>query len=374
MSVSSIPTDVRYRLWGKAAGRCQYRGCNTPLWIDGLTKEEFNSAYLAHIIADKTDGPRGDVKLSPLLSKDISNIMLLCDVHHRLIDKKDEKGHPVELLLEMKKEHEDRIKRITEMNMDRETNIVLFGTNIGDHSSPLNKNSIYPALKSEKRYPAQTDPIALNLDNSLFKDNDEFFWTVEVKNLRQQFKEKIEPLLTKNANHFSLFGIAPQPLLIELGKLFSDIPEVETFQRQREPVPTWEWSEFKESTYIIKKPKKIQDKVALIISLSGTISNERITSVLGEDVSIWTLTIDNPENDFLKSKQQLSEFRKIFRNLLNDIKFNHGQNNEIHIFPAAPIAINIEIGRVWMPKADLPMKIYDQNYKIGGFQYALTIQ
>ncbi|MGG0515262.1 SAVED domain-containing protein [Bacillus pseudomycoides] len=366
--------DVRYRLWGKAAGRCQYRGCNTPLWIDGLTKAEFNSAYLAHIIADKPDGPRGDVQLSPLLNKDISNIMLLCDVHHRLIDKKDVEGHPVKLLKEMKKEHEDRIELITEMDMDRKTHVVLFGTNIGDHGSPLNKNSVYAALKIEKRYPAHAEPIALNLNNSLFKDDDEFFWEVETRNLRQQFKEKIESLLSKDTKHFSLFGIAPQPLLIELGKLFSDIPVVETFQRQREPKPTWEWSEDKESIYTIKEPQKIQDKVALIISLSATITNDRIVSVLGEDVSIWTLTIDNPDNDFLKSKKQLSEFRKIFRKLLNDIKYHHGQNSEIHIFPAAPVAINVEIGRVWMPKADLPMKIYDQNYKKGGFQYALTIQ
>jgi hypothetical protein len=69
----------------------------------------------------------------------------------------------------------------------------------------------------------------------------------------------------------------------------------------------------------------------------------------------------------------LSEFRKVFRKLLNDIKSIHGQNNEIHVFPAAPVAINIEMGRVWMPKADLPMKIYDQNNKVGGFRYSLTI-
>src|SRR5690606_22049159 len=116
MSVSSIPPDVRTRLWGKAAGRCQYRGCNTPLWIDGLTKAEFNSSYLAHIIADKPNGPRGDAVLSPQLSKDISNIMLLCDVHHRLIDKKDVAGHSIELLKEMKAEHEKRIALITAMD------------------------------------------------------------------------------------------------------------------------------------------------------------------------------------------------------------------------------------------------------------------
>lgn len=104
------------------------------------------------------------------------------------------------------------------------------------------------------------------------------------------------------------------------------------------------------------------------------ISEDRVTKVLGEDVSIWTLTIDIPENDFLKSKKQLSEFRRVFRRLLDEIKYKHGQENEINIFPAAPLAINVEIGRVWMPKADLPLRVYDQNHKTNGFQYALTIK
>ncbi|WP_241776685.1 hypothetical protein [Bacillus pseudomycoides] len=199
--------DVRYRLWGKAAGRCQYRGCNTPLWIDGLTKAEFNSAYLAHIIADKPDGPRGDVQLSPLLNKDISNIMLLCDVHHRLIDKKDVEGHPVKLLKEMKKEHEDRIELITEMDMDRKTHVVLFGTNIGDHGSPLNKNSVYAALKIEKRYPAHAEPIALNLNNSLFKDDDEFFGRLKQEIYDNNLKKKSNLFYQRIRNIFLCLGL-----------------------------------------------------------------------------------------------------------------------------------------------------------------------
>lgn len=42
MSVSHIPEKVKIRLWGKAAGRCQYEGCNKPLWLDSHTKAECN--------------------------------------------------------------------------------------------------------------------------------------------------------------------------------------------------------------------------------------------------------------------------------------------------------------------------------------------
>lgn len=98
MSVSNIPDWIKLCLWGKAAGRCQYEGCNHPLYRDDVTQCEFNSAYIAHIIADKPGGPRGDAVLSEKLKADITNLMLLCDPHHRLVDKVDVAGHPVERL------------------------------------------------------------------------------------------------------------------------------------------------------------------------------------------------------------------------------------------------------------------------------------
>src|SRR6185436_6973811 len=125
MSVSSIPETVKLQLWGRAAGRCQYRGCNHPLYRDQLTQAEFNSSYIAHIIADKPTGPRGDAVLSEKLKQDLSNLMLLCDVHHRLIDHGDVPGNPVELLRKMKAEHEELMERITAIQKSRQTQIVL---------------------------------------------------------------------------------------------------------------------------------------------------------------------------------------------------------------------------------------------------------
>jgi hypothetical protein len=44
MSISHVPDKVKLRIWGNAAGRCQYEGCNDPLWLDTLTQAEFNVA------------------------------------------------------------------------------------------------------------------------------------------------------------------------------------------------------------------------------------------------------------------------------------------------------------------------------------------
>ena len=62
-----------------------------------------------------------------------------------------------------------------------------------------------------------------------------------------------------------------------------------------------------------------------------------------------------------KGKNQLSKFRVLTRGLFNKIKLVHGEDSAIHIFPATSISVAVELGRVWMPKADLPLYLYDEN-------------
>jgi hypothetical protein len=55
------------------------------------------------------------------------------------------------------------------------------------------------------------------------------------------------------------------------------------------------------------------------------------------------------------------------------IKEAHGQNHPLRIFPAMPVACAVELGRVRMPKGDMPWIIYDQNNKAGGFIETVSI-
>jgi hypothetical protein len=70
----------------------------------------------------------------------------------------------------------------------------------------------------------------------------------------------------------------------------------------------------------------------------------------------------------------LSKFRKITRHALNKIKTTHGENIPLYIFPAMPVSAAVELGRIWMPKADLPLIIYDQNTSRDGFIRVLEIK
>ncbi len=120
------------------------------------------------------------------------------------------------------------------------SHILLFGANIGEHSSPLKYADAAAALFPE-RYPADDKPIMLGMANSAWQDRDQAFWDTEAENLKRHFHKRVgERLATGDIKHLSIFALAPQPLLILLGSLLTDIPEAEVFQRHREP-QTWHW-------------------------------------------------------------------------------------------------------------------------------------
>jgi len=374
MSNSYIPTKTKLLLWVKAGGVCQYRGCTEKMYMDILTKRQYNKAYIAHIIADSPNGPRGHKTKSELLKEEESNLMLLCDSHHRLIDKVDVKGHTVPLLTKMKKEHEKRIARLCSIKEDMHSHIIAYRSNIGKHTPVLDYKTLAPFV-TENFYPAADEIIDLSLINSPFKDDNKDFWKIEVENLTQQFSEQIKFKLKQGKiRHISLFAFAPIPLLIKLGTLINDIQNVHVHQPIRDP-KTWNLSKKSLPTiYKVKKPTSIKNIVAINISLSATITDNRISKILGNRISLYTITITKPSNDFLKSENQVSIFNETLKQLFDYIKSKHKKSSCIHIFPAMPIALAIELGRTWMPKADLPLKIYDENRAIGGFNHTITIE
>lgn len=112
---------------------------------------------------------------------------------------------------------------------------------------------------------------------------------------------------------------------------------------------------------------------ALVVGTSGTVTPDRIEMVLGPDVSLWSVTIPRPNNDPVKSREDLARFRALLRGLFDDIKAAHGQWTPLHVFPVTSVSLAVEFGRARMPKADMPWRIYDQNNKRDGFIPTLDI-
>lgn len=361
-------------LWGRAAGRCEFAGCGKALWKSSVTQEQVNIGQKAHIYSFSSAGPRGNRGITNAQINDLENLLLVChECHQKIDDRQDGGRYTATLLRRMKAEHEQRIERVTGIAAHKKSHILLYGANVGEHSSPLNYQEAAPALFPD-RYPATDAPIELTTVNSSFSDRDAGFWAAEAENLQRKFSQRVrERLATGDIDHLSVFALAPQPLLILLGSLLGDIVPAQVYQRHREPA-TWEWSATAVTpVFEVREPNTASGRPALVLALSATVTSDRITDVLGPEVSIWTVTLPTPHNDVTKSREQLSQLRSLLRRLLDQIKAAHGQTTLLHVFPVASVSAAVEFGRIRMPKADMPWQIYDQVNARGGFVSALSI-
>lgn len=375
-----IEEKVRYLLWAKSAGRCQFNGCNKILYQDEHTQIEMNFAEVAHIIGQGGKGPRSydELKYDKKYINDISNLMVLCPRDHKLVDKNPDLYSP-EVLREMKAEHENKVRLATEMKIDDTSHVVIYRGRVGAFQPAIEFKGAMQAMFPDY-YPADPYALELSMSGNLAKDNDPKFWDTQAENLEAQFRRTVEPLLenSQERNHYSIFAFAPIPLLIKLGTLLPDKYPAQVYQLTKEP-PTWKWEpdpDFFDLT--VSEPAENHKTVALNLSLSADIDDQRIYDAMQtKDVSIWRVDIPEtifPKNDHLRGKGQLILFSRYIRKLLNRIKMEHGQDTTLHIFPAISVAYAVEMGRVWSEKADMPLVIYDQNNISSGFLHALTIK
>ncbi len=213
-----IPMSVRCMLWGRAAGRCEFVGCNRRVSRHPKTKETANLADAAHIIGFSEDGPRGEDELSEELAKDIDNLMLICKICHKTIDAKQD-YYTVSLLCQMKQDHERRIDVVSGIDREHSSHVLLYGANVGEHSSKLTFQKAAWAMLPDW-YPAETVAIRLGMVNSSFRDAEEEFWKIQKKQLQKLINQRVRPrLANEDIGHLSIFGFAPQPLLMLLGLL-----------------------------------------------------------------------------------------------------------------------------------------------------------
>ena len=373
----AIGRKVERELWARTAGRCEFQGCNKLLYKSSVTQDSINGAQRAHIYSFSPGGPRGQGPYREKLEtiNDPDNLMLVCHECHQTFDPENNVDkYPADLLIAWKHEHEQRIENVTGIDPDKKSHVVCFGANIGAENSPLNFKQCAWAMFPD-RYPANSRPEILSMAGE-HRDHTELYWSVEANNLRTKFTKSIQYLIEHDPyRHFSLFALAPQPLLILLGTLLTDKIQVDTYQLHREPEISWAWQPHPPGfDYQVIAPEDHRYPPALVISLSGRISRERIWAAIGHEVSIWELTIEEPHNDFLKSTQQLSLFRTKIRKIMDEIKHKHGSTASLCVFPAMPIACAVELGRARMPKADLQWVLYDHSNVTKSFIETITIK
>ena len=351
-----IPEPVKRELWGRAAGRCEFHGCNECLYKDPVTQQPRNIAHIAHIISWKSTGPRGNSVDSPRLAKDISNLMLTCPIHNNLIDdSKYEQEYPVERLRKMKKDHEDRVFRLSGLGQEYSLRVVELVSKIQDQVSAIDPNDEMDALLPF--YPME-EKVCIDLCN-----------VENIEAAKRKINQKVSLHLDGDdqGKSYAVFIMAKIPYSCYLGYVFGDKRKVKTFQHFKD-TDDWKWKDGGGHISLIAPETEKCSDVNLLVNLSGIIAKELIPSYPS-----YIIQAETPSVYFLRSEEQVVEFRMRYREVLDQIRNIHGEIVKIHLFVAAPNPITFEIGRSIMKNLDPTIILYDKVAEGDQYKEIMTL-
>jgi len=335
-----------------------------------VTRTHGNFSEAAHIVAFRREGPRGAGN-RPAVINSFLNLMLLCKDCHHLIDMNPE-AYPVAVLQEFKTEHEARICALTALGPEYQTMVIQLRAAIGGQAVDISGDDIRDALLP--KYPARLPGSVIDL-TGIQRENPAFFELA-----RDQVRRELRAVLRTDVNgkriqHYSVFALAPIPLLVCFGREFGDKLSAEVFQRHRE-APFWKWrTEGIPTEYEIKVRHAGlgSDNAGLILSLSGTVTDASLPLGVVGTSPLYEITLRDrePNRDFLLRRDDLLRFRRVYREALAMIAKTHDTVKELYLFAAVPAAIAVACGQELLPKFHPDLVVHD-NVK-GTFRPAITI-
>ncbi len=329
---------------------------------------------MAHIVAFREEGPRGKGP-RPRNVNIFENLMLLCADCHHLIDTQPA-AYPVRALRDHKREHEDRISAVTALGPEYRTTVIQVRGTIGGQPVDIPAADIREAL--HPRYPARL-PGAL-IDLTSFQRESESFFQLAQEQIRRELQPALRAELErKRVQHYSVFALAPIPVLACFGREIGNKVTVDIFPRHKDRAPdrpAWGW--LSTGTIAGYELRKLRDgtepmSVALLLSLSGRIDLSSLPSDMDIRFTLYEISLvgQEPNVDFLRRREDLFEFRNSYRDALRHIVTAHPGLPQLHLLPAVPAPIAIACGQELMPKAHPELVVYDRVKET--FVHAITI-
>lgn len=394
-------------LWGRAAGRCQR--CNIDVSRDRLSWRAYNLSENAHIIASSVNGTRGAKGKSAALADKLENHLLLCRDCHKIVDEKrrGEVLFPTEWLLKLKHDQEALVHRLMELAKKPQSVAVYISAAVGQtRLQPLVIDDINMAIVDAGLVPALNHPIHIDLLTLLeveTLDSDPAFWAMASKLIRRKLEaELLEGAHKKlsEVEHFSLFGLAPIPVLALLGNLIPDTRkammyqpiwdeinpgrkplgttiDIDIHQYDRDP-ETWCWPKERRQpvpvfsyVHMAGPAQQRGGDIAVLCELSFPTHLELVEAAL-PGAPVYHFTASDVTADIIQAPTDVKAFMAAFRQLLSVLERDHGHNAHVHVFGSLPVSCAIALGRLQV-KGSLSMTVHNLQRNPNRYTRGLTL-
>lgn len=180
---------------------------------------------------------------------------------------------------------------------------------------------------------------------------------------------------------FAVFSLAPIPLAVHLGYLFSDRVEVRPFQYDRDR-KTWCWddsvTDYDTAFKVDGVPTGYVDgtvEAVVRVSLSATISADDTTAISGDCPIQIDLRLDSPDVMWLRHPKQLTTLGSTFRQVLRDLRRMVAGCERIHLFYAGPTGGAVVLGQAINPRMTPEVALYEYDRRqIPRYRRVITLR
>ena len=348
---TGISAPTRNQVLLDAHGRCMFEGCGANLTEDLVTGARGNFATLAHNVASSEAGTRGMLYLSHALSDDPNNILLLCETHHRLVDKVAKADYPAAKLSAMRR----RFCEEATVLLDA---LALAPTPAYCVAWPVHQQRI--TLPSSRQVAQALKPIGARLDGRLRSVNDNegvlrslegaLLWAA-MCTVVEKTADDILQQAHDEGYRAALFAMGLMPPLIALGAKLGNKCEITPMLRYREK-GLWYWPVDKPrgEFYRIDGLDQLSDcegEVCLRLGLTAVPESMHSTAEsLDMNVVSVIARTEYLGNGALGHPDDGASFRQRMQELLHRLRDSHSAKT-VHVLPCASNAACVFFGQAF---------------------------
>lgn len=331
--------------------------------------------------------PRGNEN-SHALSDVPENIMLMCDGHHRLIDRIDVAGHQVSDLQLMREEHTTRVNFLLDSLQYPTIQLITLLADLAQVPTNVSKSELCSSALSRQFGPL---PEIKHMIRRTQRDDRSRpgFWGHFLHEHESDIRELISFTSNRPSQNSSVksdvLGIFPLhliPVLVLAGRIIGEARNVEVFQYDRD-LKTWHWpnppstspSQFSVSHELCAGSGLEETILSFELTAELDISalpEELQVSVKEKTISWIRITNTDPGPNCINSKSQLDNFSALARQAIKTIQ-DSWRAKVIHVFGISPASTIFKFGQMLQAGNHSRCRVYDRPDGSNVFIPALDI-
>lgn len=368
----NVPKSIVTLVWIRAAGHCEQ--CGADLTADFRSGRRVPWGDVAHIAPASARGPRSLDDYTPedaaRLTRDPTNLMLLCPGDHRRMDRAAA-AYGSEDLTRHHLAHLEQIRHAARRGeTQRAEGLIILGQHWATENV-LRPRDLQDAMLAENLW-AEATPRVHVLPTPGTGGRDELYW----RSIERSIDEQLAGRLTRRTSsqgdpiHLCIAAVADIPSLMRVGRHLGDRSNHVVFSRDRSTVLRWPDPVAAPPEFTYVPAPEGAGPLVLALSLSAEVPLRDIHATL-PTARVATLSTPKPHYGLLRSRAAIHSFRTALQMRLSELEA--ATPEPIHVFAAIPAALALEFGALLSTQHAHTYVIYDREGAGNAFVAAMTL-